>query len=749
MIIDTANKQLSTNVPSNGANYTIKASAQAFQILSSAIYEHKIAAVVRELCTNAFDSHSQAGVGDKPFSVVLPTKMHPYFEIEDFGVGMNATDAVDVYTVYFSSTKNDSNEVAGGLGLGSKTPFAYTKQFTVRLRKDGVENTAMIYMDASGCPRMDIISTTSTNEPNGVKVTVPVEEKDFHVFATEASFYLSFYPVTPDINTDLALMYPDAGVRLADADQAHAEKRTHGNSSLSRGSFYAVMGPVPYAIDIMGMITDKTVREILNLGIRESGSLFVRFDIGELAVAASRESLSLDESTTQVVIDRFSKSASNIRDRMMTLAKGEAGQHPLDVYDGFMKEFPHDMFVNFVKAGSGFEKIFQSVAIPKIRTLDYEGWGRSRRLAFKKPNLTMRNVRDKIQYHGGKIRILTIDTDKNFIKPVYDGVSYNFLYDGTMSELRRKRIEKIFNAEVELISYAELYTEYLAERRRNRAVIRGLRNTYAKGNIPATYVLARRPNSTRLTTSAVTVTKARVNVDENTIYVEGDRGEYMLGENYVSMDDLHVIAMMILHHDPSYQCVKIVVKNSQNKLRIEKFEVPSISDVFKKVVEENLDDMYDACVAYIAQTQSFNAFANLLVEAKSARISKEIIRKIAKVRELAAKPIYEFEIDTVDFINNLDGLRELLQTFREEYVKPIRNFNGQMSNFMAEHYPMMYYTQCYTNIMEGKMKEHVIGYVQQIDKADKKASQLAVETEEKVDTEDANVVIEDDPENPF
>ena len=69
------------------SNYTIEATPTAFSILSDQLYSNKIRAVIRELSTNAYDSHVDAGNGDKPFEVHLPSNMEPTFSVRDYGTG--------------------------------------------------------------------------------------------------------------------------------------------------------------------------------------------------------------------------------------------------------------------------------------------------------------------------------------------------------------------------------------------------------------------------------------------------------------------------------------------------------------------------------------------------------------------------------------------------------------------------------------------------------------------------------------
>ena len=65
-----------------------------YQILSQ--YSNPIGSMIRELVTNAFDSHIEAGV-DKRVSVRITdanslTNTSAAFEVEDYGVGLSATE---------------------------------------------------------------------------------------------------------------------------------------------------------------------------------------------------------------------------------------------------------------------------------------------------------------------------------------------------------------------------------------------------------------------------------------------------------------------------------------------------------------------------------------------------------------------------------------------------------------------------------------------------------------------------------
>jgi len=164
-----------------GGDFSIKNSAAAFKILSSGLYSNKYEAILRELGCNAYDSHVEAGCADKPFTVHLPTRLNPKFIIRDYGVGLDHEQVMGLYTTYFESTKTDSNDFVGCMGLGSKSPFSYTKNFTIVATKDGVRGMYSAFIGDKGVPAITHLISEKTDEGNGVEIEFAVNERnDMH-----------------------------------------------------------------------------------------------------------------------------------------------------------------------------------------------------------------------------------------------------------------------------------------------------------------------------------------------------------------------------------------------------------------------------------------------------------------------------------------------------------------------------------------------------------------------------------------
>jgi hypothetical protein len=280
----------------NERKFTINATAKAFRILSDSLYSRKIEAIVRELSCNAYDSHVMAGCPEKPFSIHFPNEWEPEFSVEDFGVGLSKDDVESIYTSYFTSTKTNSNDVIGALGLGSKTPFAYTDTFNIRSRKDGVELHYNAFINASGEPSVSLMSEKPTTEGNGVKISLPVRKADFYQFKEDARKVYQWFTVLPEMNIDL-------DISRGSFESLEGKRYTTSGNRYNSNQITAVMGNVAYIVSRVR----ETFEEELTLSEKkffENQNLIIRFDIGDLDVAVSRETISFDDETREVFVNK-------------------------------------------------------------------------------------------------------------------------------------------------------------------------------------------------------------------------------------------------------------------------------------------------------------------------------------------------------------------------------------------------------------------------------------------------------------
>lgn len=302
MKLDVAvNKTELTNV-GEASEFLIRQSAKAFKILSDGLYSNKIRAIIRELSCNAYDSHVAAGKKDVKFDVHLPSMLEPWFYVRDYGLGLDDEEIKQIYTTYFESTKTDSNDFVGALGLGSKSPFSYTENFTVTAIKDGYCRIYSAYINEQGIPSLVHMSTELTDEGNGVEVKFSVTNNhDYYRFKQEAVKVFSWFDDCPNIiGGD-----PNAVYKIT----YHAENIVPGVHLQNKGSgAIALMGNIPYPIDDISSSSTLfgDLSHLLKL------PLVIEFEIGELDFAASREELSIIPLTVNSIKKKLQLLSDNL-----------------------------------------------------------------------------------------------------------------------------------------------------------------------------------------------------------------------------------------------------------------------------------------------------------------------------------------------------------------------------------------------------------------------------------------------------
>jgi hypothetical protein len=264
--------------------FSIKSSGAAFDILSSKIYTDPILAIVRELSTNAYDAHVEAFNESKPFEVHLPIHNEPWFSIRDFGTGLSKEDVETIYTTYFESTRNKSNDYVGCLGLGSKSPFAYTSQFSITSHFDGHRFIYSAFKNEQGEPSIALLHEDNITSPNGLEIKVSVKSEHFAKFQESAKKVYRFFKTKPTLNIEHD--YSLDPVPVLSGSPSWDLYVDGGDSRIK-----IVMGQVAYNVD-----ASKFANHMTGLG-----TLVLFTDVGDCSVAANREELHYDQKTIERV----------------------------------------------------------------------------------------------------------------------------------------------------------------------------------------------------------------------------------------------------------------------------------------------------------------------------------------------------------------------------------------------------------------------------------------------------------------
>ena len=284
---DTTNTIEQIGEVTEQAEFKIKASKKAFTILSG-LYSDLPLAIVRELAANALDAHVVAGKRDVPIEIHLPNALEPWLTITDFGTGISHKDIYDIYTTYFESTKTNSNDQIGCLGLGAKSQLAYTDNFTTTSVVDGVKRIYNVFFNANGVPSISLMSQDKTDECNGLSVQIPVKNQDFDKFTNATYRACRFYDVKPNI----------VGGKIDWNIESSSFSGSFWQSYQKLNHSVALMGNVAYPIETYQLSYD-------NQDIVRKAGLVVKFNLGELEITPSRESLAYTEFTLKALNDKI------------------------------------------------------------------------------------------------------------------------------------------------------------------------------------------------------------------------------------------------------------------------------------------------------------------------------------------------------------------------------------------------------------------------------------------------------------
>jgi hypothetical protein len=293
MIPRLKQRQLSSGGIAESESFGIsdKDSAHIMTILRDTLYSDKILAVLREYASNAWDAHREAGKGDLPIKVKLPTTMDATLAIRDFGAGLSHEAVFNVYTKYGSSTKRDSDVSVGMLGIGSKSGFAYADSFTVTSWHGGTRRTYIAVLDASEKGVMNLVHEENCGDETGVEISLAVKVEDINEFKLKAQNLFQYFLPRPDINTEIPPL-PASQVGLK-----------NGLIFEEGREWVALMGCVPYRVNMTMVTSMPKLVDYYNTLNNLSGALF--FDIGEVQVSASREELKYSDLTKKALVHKI------------------------------------------------------------------------------------------------------------------------------------------------------------------------------------------------------------------------------------------------------------------------------------------------------------------------------------------------------------------------------------------------------------------------------------------------------------
>lgn len=296
--------------------FTMQPSAHVMKMFTSQ-YSNPIGSMVREYGSNMLDAYAKLPEEPrrKP-EIHIPTRLQPFLEFKDYGVGMDWDTVWNVFPAMGDSTKRDSNLEIGGFGLGAKTAFGYESadSWTVESRFNGQKMIFNAFHDEDHWPSFNHVATQDTDEPNGITVRVPIAERDFYASAQEVAKFLEFFPMEVEVT--------GAPPTFA-ATKATYIMRGESWGIRTLGGHRIVVGPVAYPLP------SERAREGLSDNdklVLNAASVDIFVPIGLVDIVPNREAVIFSERTKQVVKDFIQAAFLSVRqqaEKLIAPAKTE------------------------------------------------------------------------------------------------------------------------------------------------------------------------------------------------------------------------------------------------------------------------------------------------------------------------------------------------------------------------------------------------------------------------------------------
>lgn len=310
-------------------------------LLSSNLYSDPEQSFIREIVSNAWDSHVEAGTTDTPVIVRFNRcgGGEGSITIRDYGVGLSPERFQEVYCNIGSSTKRDSNDFIGGFGIGKYSALACSNTVYITSYYEG-KAYYYVMVKSGNSITTNLLMEKPTNERNGVEVTI--------------KSISSFTPY--DKALQCIVFFPNVYIDGAfNADIINSAKLKRFNNFAATSIFVSsklLLGNVLYPVQKyhLNYETRNFIEKI------ESTGIVIKFDVGEINITPNRENIIYSSDTIKKIEDRVMAAKAEL-DALVDAKVTKDYDDIIEYYNAVSKTVYYDPVSDSIKTYGAYYRI--------------------------------------------------------------------------------------------------------------------------------------------------------------------------------------------------------------------------------------------------------------------------------------------------------------------------------------------------------------------------------------------------------
>lgn len=298
-------------------------------LLSSNLYSNPEDSFIREIVSNGWDSHVEAGNTNTPLLVRIKRNANYSNDItiRDYGTGLSKEQFENIYCKIGTSTKRNSNSFLGAFGIGKFSTMAVSKVAYITSYYNGTARLYIMTKDGNNITT-NLVSEQSTDEHNGLEITVKNVQPECYRSSIEK---LAFFPN----------VYIDG--YFSEYNNIKIKRFKYFSFATNPFTEKILLGNVLYPLDSKILPSEL---ELFYNGISKSGIVF-NFNIGELNVTPNRESLIYNSKINELIVNRIKQAKAEIESILKPVV-GKDYDNPIEYYDRSVSTFGYDFIENSV-----------------------------------------------------------------------------------------------------------------------------------------------------------------------------------------------------------------------------------------------------------------------------------------------------------------------------------------------------------------------------------------------------------------